>query len=378
MLKIKISCAGATSAKSDHSNPLITKFLPNWQNKWKNCEFFLNDPEISKADYWVVVDDVDLDEEYCEVDSRNIIFMTGEPQSIRRYDSLPEFVKQFGRVYSSHHDFKHPKVFPCRPPINWWIDGGSPIKSKEEFQQWQGDGLGYDDFKKLKEVPKEKLLSVFCSNKFFTEGHKARFNFCKKLKEHFKDQIDWFGAGINPIDSKWNGIAPYKYHIVLENFNNPDYWTEKLIDPLMVITYPIYSGATNIDKYFPQNHIPTIDIKYPRTAIAKIEKLISEKTYERNTDQLLQMRDLVMDKYNLFNLIYEITQSDKNFGLNDQKQMHKIKKEKLFILQNSRLPTKSRKKFLQKIRNSLVKKIKKFLNFCTDYLLLIKLKLKKI
>ena len=374
---IKISCADSSRSRADNSNPMIFKFLPNKKNIWRDCEFFWNDESINKADYWVIIGDVDLDEEACEVSKDNVILMTGEPQSIKRYDVYEGFTNQFGRIYTSHQDFKHPKTFPCRPPINWWIDAGSPIKSPEEFQQWQGEGLSYDDFKNLNEVSKQKLLSVFCSDKTFTEGHKARFNFCQKLKNHFGDQIDWFGNGVRPIDNKWDGIAPYKYHIVLENFNNPDYWTEKLIDPLMVLTYPIYFGAINIDEYFP-NQITEIDIKYPRFAIAKIEKLIAENAYEKRSQQLLQMRNLVMDEYNLFNLIYKITLSDQTSSNKNSPQLIKIKKEKFFILQTSLSLTKSRKNLARRIRDSIAKKIRKTENLFIDYFLLIKLKLKKI
>lgn len=379
MTKIKISCVGATAAKEDGSNPLIAKFLPNWQNKWKDCEFFLNDPKITKADYWIIIDDVDLDEEFCEVSPYNVIFNTCEPQSIRRYDNSKDFVKQFGRIYSSHNDFKyHDNLFPCRPFINWWIDAGNPIKSKEEFQSFGNEGLGYDDFKNLSKVSKTKLISVFCSDKQFTEGHKMRFNFCKKLKNHFKDQLDWFGSGVNPIDNKWNGIAPYKYHIVLENSDNLNYWTEKLIDPLMVLTYPIYYGAKNINDYFTQQKITTIDIKYPRSAIAKIEKIISENIYENNLAELPKMRDLIMDKYNLYNLIYEIIENDKNsvssFG---EKSLVRIRKEKFFMLKNSELKIKCRKNFLQRLNNSFSKKSKKILYFFIDIFLTIKLKIIK-
>lgn len=372
MVKVKISCSGAKSASANHSNPLITKFLPGWQNKWKNCEFFLNDTTITKADYWIIVGDVDLDEEICEVDARNIIFMTGEPRSIKSYDISSDFVNQFSRVFTSQSDFKHAKVFPCRPPINWWIDGGSPIKSKEEFDKWQGDGLGYDDFKNLREVKKDKILSVFCSNKIFTAGHKARFNFCQKLQDHFKDKLDWFGAGVRPIESKWGGIAPYKYHITLENSQSPDYWTEKLMDPLMVLTHPVYCGATNIKEYFTDAQITEIDIKYPKTAIAKIEKLIAENFYEKNFEQLISARDLAMDKYNLFNLISDIVEND-SADLNPQKI--KIKKEQFFLLQTALAPTRCRKNISQRILNSLSKKLTRFKNFLTDYLLLIKFKI---
>ncbi len=368
---VKISCADSTRSWSDHRNPMIFKFLPQQNNMWRDCRFFWNDSTITKADFWVIIGDVDLDQEFCEVDRRNIILMTTEPQSIKRYDVSADFIMQFGRVFSSQSHLKHPLVFPCKPPINWWIDGGNPIKSVEEFQKWQGDGLSYNDFKSLHKVNKEKLLSVFCSNKTFTEGHKARFNFCLKLKNHFKDKLDWFGNGIQPVESKWHGIAPYKYHIALENSNSSDYWTEKLMDPLMVMTHPIYYGATNIDKYFSTNHLTVIDIKYPRLAISKIEKLISENFYEKNLTKLIEARDLVMDKYNLFNLIAEIVEVSQNFC---STELITIRKEKFFLLQTSITERKLKRNFFSKILRSTLKRINVSKNFLIDFLLIIKLK----
>ena len=364
---IKISCAGSTEAWSDQSNPMIFKFLPGRGNVWKNCQFFWNDVGVKKADYWIIIGDIDFDEESCEVDPQNIILMTGEPRSIKSYDVSQDFVKQFARVFTSQNDLKHPQVFPCRPPINWWIDGGSPIKSKEEFQNWQGDGLGFDDFKNLRKVKKDKLLSVFCSNKIFTAGHKARFNFCQKLKDNFKDKIDWFGAGVRPIDSKWDGIAPYKYHIALENSNGSDYWTEKLMDPLMVLTHPIYCGATNINEYFSSAQITEIDIKYPKTAIAKIEKLIAKNSYEKNFDELVKARDLAMDEYNFYNLVWKIVDSDSGLVTQNKAQLVKIKNERFFLLQMGPLPAKMRKNFFKKIQESLAKKVIKAKDFAIDY-----------
>ena len=373
---IKISCCDTTKARMDGSNPMIFKFLPNKKNIWQNCEFFWNDASVKKADYWVIIGDVFLDEEECEVDKNNVIFMTGEPQSIKRYDASAEFVNQFGRIFTSHEDFKHPQVFPCRPPINWWIDEGSPIKSESEFESWQANGLGYDDFKNLHEIKKDKLLSVFCSAKVFTEGHRMRFNFCQKLKKHFGDKIDWFGAGVNPIQNKYDGIASYKYTIVLENFNSPNYVTEKLLDPYMVLTYPIYCGATNISEYFSDQQVTEIDIKYPKTAIAKIESLIEKDRYEKSLPKLVEARDLVMDKYNLFNLIYEIAKEDENKGKTFlSKNSVKIKKEQFFLLQNDYSSKRMRKNIVVRVKNSLVKKLKKIQNFLTDYFLLIKFKI---
>src|SRR3989338_887436 len=296
-LIIKISCNGATNAAKDHSNPLISRYLPDKSNIWQNCEFYLNDDKIREADYWFIVGDINCDEEACLINKNNIIFMTGEPESIRRYDNSCEFINQFARIYTSQLNVKHKNVFPCRPPINWWVDAGHPIKTQEEFNNLSQNTLGYNDFQSTKFYEKTKLISVFCSAKIFTAGHKIRYNFCKKLKNHFKDKLDWYGAGVNPIENKWDGIAPYKYHITLENSSSPNYWTEKLMDPLMVLTYPIYYGAVNIDEYFNDKQITTIDIKYPKTAIAKIENLINNNVYEKSEQHLLDARKLVMDKY---------------------------------------------------------------------------------
>jgi len=373
---VKISCEGSTTAWPDHRNPMIFKFLPGRGNIWKNCQFFWNDKSITKADYWVVIGDVDLEEEYCDVPRCNVILMTGEPPSIKRYDDSKEFAEQFGRVFTSQHDFKYSKVFPCRPPLNWWVDSGSPIKSHEEFDRWQGDGLSYDEFKKLTEVKKNKLLSVFCSSKVFTEGHKARFNFCKKLKEHFKDKIDWFGNGVRPLESKWDGIAPYKYHVSLENSNGPDYWTEKLMDPLLTLTHPIYCGASNIEKYFSKNQITVIDVKYPQLAIAKIERLISDNFYEKNLQNAIQARDLAMDKYNLFNLIAEIVDSDEKLH-QPKSGLIKIKKERFFLSQNYLVGIKNRRGFIERVARSIKKKIVSVENSLTDHFLTLKFKLNK-
>ena len=40
-------------------------------------------------------------------------------------------------------------------------------------------------FLSLKEIKKTKTLSVFCSDKNFTEGHRKRLDFVYGLKDHF-------------------------------------------------------------------------------------------------------------------------------------------------------------------------------------------------
>lgn len=43
----------------------------------------------------------------------------------------------------------------------------------------------------------------------------------------------------------------YNFHIAIENFQTPHYFSEKIINTLLCGTTPVYLGCTNIDQYFP-------------------------------------------------------------------------------------------------------------------------------
>jgi hypothetical protein len=77
--------------------------------------------------------------------------------------------------------------------------------------------MHFDDLRDLGSFPKTKLASVVCSSQTITAGHKLRIRFIDKLKARLGDDVDIYGRGFNPIADKWDAIAPYKYHIVLEN-----------------------------------------------------------------------------------------------------------------------------------------------------------------
>src|SRR6185436_3361227 len=130
---------------------------------------------------------------------------------------------------------------------------------------------------------KDKVLSIVVSNKTFTKGHKKRFDFLQKIEKELGDTIDIFGFGFKTIEDKWDAIAPYKYHIAIENASYNDYWTEKLSDAFLGQTHPIYYGCPNIYDYFPKNSLSVIDIEKPDEAIEKIKGIIRSNTYEEST-----------------------------------------------------------------------------------------------
>lgn len=53
--------------------------------------------------------------------------------------------------------------------------------------------------------------------------------------------------------TKVETIARYRFCLALENSISPDYVTEKIYDPLIAGTVPVYLGAPNVDEFVPAN-----------------------------------------------------------------------------------------------------------------------------
>jgi len=110
-------------------------------------------------------------------------------------------------------------------------------------------------------VKKPKKMSIMISNKTSAPGHIYRHKLVRYILDS-KLNIDIFGRGCamysNIIDDRLKGkfkhsyemLNDYEYHICIENFVTPHYFSEKIIDPLLSNTIPIYIGCANINRYF--------------------------------------------------------------------------------------------------------------------------------
>jgi len=94
-----------------------------------------------------------------------------------------------------------------------------------------------------------KPLSLIASNKQTTKGHKLRHKIIQQLKPLNFD-VDILGRGYQPYEQNHEGLLPYKYSVVIENAQEDNYFTEKLINCLLCRTVPIYWGCSDIDEYF--------------------------------------------------------------------------------------------------------------------------------
>jgi len=101
----------------------------------------------------------------------------------------------------------------------------------------------------LDHQPPRKLCSIISSDKTDQIGHKLRHQVIGKILAK-QLPVDVIGRGYDPFEHKWQGLLPYKYSIVIENAQESDYFTEKLLDAYLCGTIPIYWGTNDIGRYF--------------------------------------------------------------------------------------------------------------------------------
>ncbi|MBU3012041.1 hypothetical protein KO506_11555 [Polaribacter vadi] len=129
---------------------------------------------------------------------------------------------------------------------------------------------------------KKHLISLIASNKKNLIGHKLRHEIVDYLRNN-NSEAHIMGRGYKPFDNKEDGLAPYKYSVVIENNQESNYFTEKLIDCFLCETVPIYWGAPNIEKYFdPKGMIICNSSEDIKNAI----KSISNDDYELRLEAL--------------------------------------------------------------------------------------------
>lgn len=109
----------------------------------------------------------------------------------------------------------------------------------------------YDKAEILEEWKKRKFCCIVVSNGL----SKKRIDFFKFLNK--KERVDSGGKYLNnigaPVQSKIDFIRDYKFVISFENSSHSGYTTEKLLEPLLTYSIPIYWGDPKVKNDFNSN-----------------------------------------------------------------------------------------------------------------------------
>jgi hypothetical protein len=274
LYNIKLSISG---------NWPIERQFSNKHSLYEGFNFFINN-DVEECDYWFVFNYLnnDLESTYCPPD--NIILIAPEPKHVQKYYTC--YLKQFNLVVSNQPNLNHKNNLIYQTSAPWFIN------------------KNFDELLENNDIKKIKILSIITSNKTFTKEHKKRYNFALAIKKHFKDKVDLFGRGINNFGDKWDVTSPYKYTIAIENGLYNDYFTEKLTDSFLSMTYPLYYGCPNLNKYFSEDSFTRIDVDNLQGSINIIDEIISNTSfYNNHLNSLVKSKNLCLFEYNLFNLI---------------------------------------------------------------------------
>jgi hypothetical protein len=155
--------------------------------------------------------------------------MAVEPQVVqgRKMAWLKLFWRRFYRVLTAN-----PSLLAAAPNGLRYLYGST----------WVPDWQNVD-------MRKSRMLSLIASSKTDLEGHRLRHQVVDWIRAKNID-ADILGRGYAPFERKSDGLAPYRYSVIIENVREPDYFTEKLIDCLLCETVPIYWGAQRIADTF--------------------------------------------------------------------------------------------------------------------------------
>jgi hypothetical protein len=274
------------------------KFFPNRDRIYGNCKFHFNEEEILNnkinIDFFVCFNRLEQNKITKNINFYNSLIIACEPPSIKRYNK--KFLNQFNHIFCSDPKYYinlncHLPVFPIHVGVN-------------RDHQKKNKDLYFDEILNLK-ITKKKLISVIVTNKSFCKEHQIRSKIISDILEFFGDEIDVFGRDSLFLSDKRDALQSYHYHICIENYFGNNFFTEKILDPLLMNSNPIYLGSKNIDKFFDTRFY---ELTHDRSKNLELIKSILAK--KNHYFEFEKQKEMVINKYNFFKYIAEFVEKN--------------------------------------------------------------------
>lgn len=256
-------------------------------NEFRFCE---NSNEDIIWDMVVVFEGVNTPQTV-KVKEGGLIFISGEPPSSETYPHA--FTNQFDWVVTCHEKIRHNNKILAQQALNWHYAYNRTNKTYSK---------SFNDLVNMPIPNKSKNISIITSNQRMMPGHSRRMKLIDKLLKKQGEKINLYGKGFKYIDDKAEALDDYYFHVCIENSCVNHYWTEKIADPLLSYTVPIYVGAPNIADYFDLKGLPTFSVD-DVDGISKFIDRIAEcpqREYNRYIDFLKFNRNKLLNDYNIY------------------------------------------------------------------------------
>jgi hypothetical protein len=262
------------------SDPDLLRQTPGHSGTWDGIRFTL-DP-VERCDYLVVLNYVE--EPFAvECAAEHVWALIQEPP-LRLYRAMHAQTAPYARVYTQTAPAAGEQLgatlrLPSQPALPWHVE------------------RDYDELVAMEPPEKTRPLSVVASTLAALPGHRARLRFLAQLRG--LPELDAFGRGIRPLADKWDGLAPYRYSLAIENTLTPNYWSEKLADCFLAWTLPLYAGCPNLEEYFPAESFVRIDLDDP-DAPRQVAEIARGDLWKQRREAVAEARRLVLERHQLF------------------------------------------------------------------------------
>ena len=260
--------------------PDLLRQTPGEEGIWEGIRF-VPAPEQA-CDFLVVLNNKMKTETRIQCPPENIWCLMQEPYMKGHTDWMVEKLDPYSKVLTHHVPSTLSKFTRSQPAVSWHVN------------------KTFDQLVALEMPSKPKPLSWVVGNANDLPGHRKRLAFLEYIQRNSALDIDLFGRAVQFIEDKWDGLAPYKYSLAIENSSSSDYWTEKIADCFLSWSVPIYYGCTNLEDYFPPDSFIRINIDSPRQAFESVKAIVAGDHWEKRIPALKEARDRVLHRYQLF------------------------------------------------------------------------------
>lgn len=274
----------------------LSKMTSGRSGKWENM---IGTTDTEEADFLVVID---YTNQNLPTD-KSVIYIGGHP-----------------RVCSGHQSFEDKECIASFNSddslgfVEYWLD------------------YSYDELMAMKPPKKTKNLTCILSNQRTYDYHRKRIEFMVDFCNKYLEKVDLYGRikpqngedsllkafkgeiGENIPFKHWYGkkeaLGPYRYSLEFDMGSSPDmgvcrhYFSERLVDSLLMYCMPFYYGGLNTSDYIPEESFIPID---PFQDIPEhVMQIVNTDTRERNMEAIAEARNLLLNKWQIWPRIWEV------------------------------------------------------------------------
>ena len=180
-------------------------------------------------------------------------------------------------------------------------------------------GLSYGELMHKSFNLKYDRISTVQSCKNYDPGHRLRLSFIDELNRTLSN-LYCYGSyqtsemkhymGRLPPYQKEEGLQYYKYHFAAENHAIDNYFTEKIIDGILMECLVFYWGCPNLEQYLPSDSFIRLSLTNFEEDIAVIQRAIRENWWETRLPAIRKAKTIILNQLQFFPLIENLIKNN--------------------------------------------------------------------